>query len=142
MNLWHTKEEEPERMLSLNQAVQMLAKPKPNKLLQETVQVLKEDLREVVAERDALRQKALSHDKLVAQLTRERQAAYANNDALIEAVFLLAECVTNDNYEGRTCRERVRKLLEAQGIPPPSTLGSSRNRPKRGKRLPPTPEST
>ena len=107
----------------------------PKKTLhEEIVQMLKEDVERLEREARALRLRALSHDKKEMKLSREARSASEDADVLLEAVTELARVVSNTRREERAVRERVRQLLEAQGIPPPSTLGSSRDRKKAGKR--------
>lgn len=107
----------------------------PKKTLhEEIVQMLKEDIEKLQSEVRMLRLRALSHDKKEMKLTREARSAEQDADVLLEAVADLARVVSNKRREERAVRERVRKLLEDHGIPPPSTLGSSRDRKKAGKR--------
>lgn len=51
-------------------------------------------------------------------------------DALMGAIRALADQVTSKTSPGRRARHEARELLAARKIPPPSTLGAPRNRPK------------
>lgn len=123
-------------------ALREAAKPKSKTLVSDAIDLLREEVRSLEKERDALRLKALAHDKKVAELSRTARSATEDSEALLEVVSLFAQVITNGNREWRKVREKARKLLEDRGIPPPSTLGSSRNRKKAGSRAPRTPEST
>lgn len=106
--------------------------PKPKgELQEEAIQLLKEERDALQQEVTALQIRILHLDKKVARQARAVRSAEVEAEVLLEAVSEFARTVTNDTRAGRDTRERVRKLLEANKIPPPSTLGSSR---KRGKR--------
>ncbi len=121
-------------MRSLNQLSQVRidlsspALPKSDKLLQDALDILREERDRLQKENAALRLKILGHDKQVAGLTRSVRAATDDADAYLEAVSALALVVTNEKREWRAAREQARKLLESRGVQPPSTLGSSRQR--------------
>lgn len=57
-----------------------------------------------------------------------RESIEESFDALLAAVHILASEVGNVTASDRRARERARKLLEDQGLKPPATLGSSRER--------------
>lgn len=115
----------------------------PKKTLhEETIQLLREENERLERDLRLLRARVLTHDKKEAVRAREVRAATEDADVLFEAVSLLAQVVTNTRREERDMRERVRKLLEEHKIPPPSTLGSSRNRKKAGSRRPKTTETS
>jgi hypothetical protein len=127
----------------LNEGIPKARERAPKKTLhEEIVQMLKEDKERLESEVRALRQRMLSYDQKEARRARETKAAMDQADVLLEAVTELARVVTNKQRAEREVRERVRKLLETHGIPPPVTLGSSRNRKKAGSRKSGTTEST
>jgi len=111
-------------------------------LVGDAVDLLREEVAVLEKELSALRLKALSHDRKEADSARTARAASEDADALLEVVSLFAQTLTNEKREWRTVRERARKLLEDRGIPPPSTLGSSRNRRKTGRKASSPLEST
>jgi len=111
-------------------------------LVGDAVDLLREEVAAFEKELSALRLKALSHDRKVAESARTARAAAEDADALLEVVSLFAQTITNEKREWRKIRERARKLLEDRGIPPPSTLGSSRQRRKTGRKASLPPEST
>ena len=77
-----------------------------------------------------LQRKVLAYDKKEAEWSRTVRSATEDAGTLLEAVSILAASISSTNREGREVRAEARKLLESRGIPPPSTLGSSRERPK------------
>jgi seryl-tRNA synthetase len=106
-------------------------KPKKD-LSSEAIQLLKEERDDLEREVTALRLRCLAQDKKELKWARAVRAAEEDAEVLLEAVSELARVVTNSRREEREIRERVRKLLESHKIPPPTTLGSSRKRGKRG----------
>ena len=119
---------------AMRQAMPTAPKKRPSKSLV--------DVKRLEKEVSALRLRALTHDRKEAASARTARAAAEDADALLEVVSLFAQTLTNEKSEWRKVRERARKLLEDRGIPPPSTLGSSRNRRKTGRKTPRAPEST
>jgi hypothetical protein len=61
-------------------------------------------------------------------------AADDDAEALMNAVRVLAAEVPSNTAPCRKARAAARQFLEARKIPPPSTLGASRNRPKGKKK--------
>ena len=131
------------RAIAASAAVVSKLKKKPSKtLVGDAVDLLREEIAGLEKELSALRLKALAHDRKEAASARTARAAAEDADILLEVVSLFAQTITNEKREWRKVREQARKLLEDRGIPPPTTLGSSRNRRKTGRKAPSPPEST
>lgn len=103
---------------------------------------LKDEMLEVLREKNAELRKA--NTSLQSALTRTendrlRQTARAqkaeeDREALYDAVRVLSASMPNTTSQGRKARHDARKLLEQNKIPPPSTLGSSRQVESRKKK--------
>jgi hypothetical protein len=118
-----------------------LKKP-PQDIKDEALELLQADLVKAEKELSALRLRVLTHDKATMSWAREVRGAKEDAEALLEALSLICQTIDNSKREWRKIREQARKLLESRGIPPPSTLGSSRRREKRVRKATKTTEST
>lgn len=103
-------------------------------LSDEAVDLYTSEIAALKHEVKVLKQRVLAHDKKEAGWLRSVRSATADVDALLEAVSILADSISSARREGRKVRAEARRLLESRGILPPSTLGSSRNRPKSGSK--------
>lgn len=130
------------RAIAASAAAASRNRGKSKTLVGDAVDLLREEIAGLEKELSALRLKALTHDRKEAASARIARAAVEDADALLAAVSLFAQTLTNEKREWRKVREQARKLLEDRGIPPPSTLGSSRPRRKTGRKASSPPEST
>ena len=100
----------------------------------EALEVLRKKNRELEAELKKAKNNLHRAEKKLMQADIDVLAAKRAWVALFGGVMALSEAVSNTTRAGRNARERARKLLEDEGIRPPSSLGSSRKRHPQKKR--------
>lgn len=103
---------------------------KPDRVVREMLQVLKEENSSLKAEVYSYERKIRRGDSI----TRFNQIYQSQLDEALIATRILAAAVNPNTQEGKAARAEARKVLEAAGIRPPGTLGSSRQRKARKKR--------
>lgn len=101
----------------------------------EVAQTLRSRIAVLESQTRALENTVRAHENAALTADRRVHTAEADREMLYIAVRVLAKAVPNTTVGGRKAREAARKLLESKGMKPPSTLGSSRERKKRRKRL-------
>lgn len=111
-------------------------------LQDEAIDLLRKESDDLRRELRILRGLTLAHEKKEMILSRRANSAEEASEALLEAVSLFSRYVTGEKREGRKVREEARKILEDRGIPPPHTLGRSRERKKTKRKKTVTTEST
>lgn len=66
------------------------------------------------------------------RLERRVTSSEAQAEVMFDTIRILAKAIPPDTATGRRVRQEARTHLEAHKITPPSSLGSSRNRPRKG----------
>ncbi len=110
-------------------------KPKNTALVDVTLEVQRNKIRELESDLVAARRHLAERENLHHGLERRAASAEASSEALFNAVRILADVIPPDTARGRKARQEARVLLEEKKITPPSTLGSSRVRKRRRRRL-------
>lgn len=90
--------------------------------------VLRERVAALEKEVRSLHTSLAFHENAHMALERRAKAAEEQAEAFMNACRILASATSNTTFSGRQAREEARRILEAEGIRPPSTLGSSRSR--------------
>lgn len=117
-----------------NQPVILPAKKKRKKsenLVDTTLSVLRGEVERLESKLRGVERELAAQENLHSKLERRANSAEESAEVLLEAVRVLAKAIPPDTAQGRRVRQEARVLLEAKKITPPSSLGSSRNRPKK-----------
>jgi hypothetical protein len=104
------------------------ARPTGNKLFEETLTTLRVENKKLHSKNIALLTELKHHENNRLKWESRYTVAEDRQEALYDAIRVLAEQVSNRSANGRKAREAARKILEAKKISPPVTLGSSRQR--------------
>lgn len=90
--------------------------------------VLRNRVAELEKEVRSLHTSLAFHENIHMSLERHAKAAEEQAKALMDACRILASVTDNSKSASRHAREEARRILEAEGIRPPATLGTSRSR--------------
>lgn len=104
------------------------------KLAEEMVLVLRVKIKELSDKISALSTHVRSMENSKFLHTERADVAESKAITMYDAIRILAAEVPNNLARGRAIRQQVRAMLEENKISPPGTLGSSRNRAKKGRR--------
>ena len=112
-------------------------KRKPFQFEEEVLKLLRKENKELeVKTRSLMRQvSALENDRL--HIEGRTVVAEGRQEALFNALRILAEQVSKTTAKGRRARQEARKVLKDLKITPPVTLGSSRVRKKKRRKRKP-----
>jgi len=104
------------------------------KLKTEIIEVLRARLKKMSTRCRSAETSLREHENKWFKETRKWSAMEEASTTLFDVVRILADQVPNTTSAGRDARAEARKLLEAQKIMPPATLGKSRVKRVRKKR--------
>jgi hypothetical protein len=104
-------------------------------LADEAILVLRQKLKLNQQLLEQAQRRVRNHEFDMSAVEFARSAVFRGFEAVFHAVSILADRVKPKTVEDRAARMQARKLLEEAGIKPPSTLGSSRSRKPKKRRM-------
>ena len=114
------------------QQAQSKKRKKRDQSLQEvTIGVLRGEVERLESKLRAAERNLAEKENEHLSLERRANSAEAQVEAMFDSIRILAASIPPDTAVGRKARQEARVKLEALNITPPSSLGSSRNRPRR-----------
>jgi hypothetical protein len=114
-----------------DQSTQSKKRKREQSLQDTTITVLKNEIERLETKLTSAERALAEKENLHLRLERRVTSAENQAEAMFDAVRILAKAVPSDTALGRRVRQEARVRLEDGKITPPSTLGSSRNRPKK-----------
>jgi cell division septum initiation protein DivIVA len=107
----------------------------PHSLRDNAFGVLRKRVQDYETQLLSLRKRVAQLENEEARINRRVVSAEADAEVLLEAVRVLAYQTPRETAGGSRARADARKLLESRKITPPHSLGASRQRVKRRKKL-------